>query len=356
MRSSNTSSGSLQNRRQYLTALGAVSLTGIAGCLGGEGDGENGDGGNGNGGGGDVQMTLASSYEPGHILVEAAEDFKAQMEEETDGQFTVEVVAGGAYGGEEDHAELLLEESIHGAAVGTPVWVRYVEDYFIFNVPFSIRDHDHLLSIMQSDVMEEGRENLRAEANHRMIGGDHPWIYRGTRHFTANEPVQSPEDVQGMDLRMPQIDAWVEVWSEIGAQPTPVSLDELYTALQTGTVDASEGPPDQISSFNLNEVQSHYSLTSHHITPGAIYVANEWFEGLDETYQELIQEIGPSIHEEATQTSMDREEDLITELDEAGMEIVEDVDTEAFRDQGEPAVRQLFEENWVVTYDELQEM
>lgn len=323
-------------------------MAGIAGCIGnGEGNG-NGDA--------DVEMELASSYEPGHILVEAAEDFQEQIEEETDGQFSVEVTPGGAYGGEEDHAELLLEESIQGAAVGTPVWEQYVSDYFIFNVPYSIEDHDHLLRIMQSDTMEEGRERLREDANHRMTGGEHTWIYRGTRHFTSNSPVQSPDDVQGLDLRLPQIDAWVELWSEIGAQPTAVSLDELYTALQTGTVDASEGPPDQVATNNLQEVQSHYSLTSHHITPGAIYVANDWFEGLDETYQDLIMEIGPGIHEEATQTAMDREEDLIDELEDEGMEIIEDVDTEAFREAGEPAVRELFDENWVVTYDELQDM
>lgn len=331
-------------RRKYLAAAGLTTLGGIAGCIG---DGSSGS---------EVEMTLASSYEPGHILVQASENFKEQIEEESDGDISVEINAGGAYGGEEDHAEVLREGSIEAAAVGTPVWEQYVSEYFIFNVPYSLEDFDHLQRVMASDVMQEGRQRLREDANHRMIGGENPWIYRGTRHFTSNSPVQSPADVQGLSLRLPQIDAWVQLWSQIGAEPTPVALNELYTSLQTGTVDASEGPPDQVVTNNLQEVQSHYSLTSHHITPGAIYVSNDWFTGLDQSYQDLIMEIGPGIHEEATQTAMENEESLITELSDAGMEIIEDVDTEAFRAEGEPAVREIFNNNWVVSYDELQNM
>lgn len=336
-----------KTRRQYITATGLTVLGSMAGCIG--------EGGSGSGNSG-VEMTLASSYEPGHILVQASENFKQQIEEETDGQFSVQINAGGSYGGEGDHAEVLREGSIQGAAVGTPVWELYVSEYFIFNVPYSLNGFDHLQRVMTSDVMNEGRQRLRENANHRMIGGERPWIYRGTRHFTSNKPIRSPSDVQGLSLRLPQIDAWVQLWSQIGAQPTPVALNELYTSLQTGTVDASEGPPDQVATNNLQEVQSHYSLTSHHITPGAIYVNNEWFNSLDESYQDLIMEIGPGIHEEATQTAMQNEQQIISELNDSGMTIVEDVDTEAFRAEGEPAVREIFNNNWVVSYDELQEM
>lgn len=333
------------SRRQCLHTAGVAAAVGISGCVVDGSDSDT----------ADVEMTLASPYEPGHILVQASEDLKKRVEAETGGRFRIDINAGGAYGGEGTHAELLLEGSLDAVAAGTPVWQRYATEYFIFNVPYSLRDFEHIIRIMQSDVMQEGRKRLRQYANHRMIGGEQPWIYRGTRHFTANQPVRSPEDLRGLSLRVPQVPSWVELWSSMGTLPTAIALNELYTALQTGTADASEGPPDQIQSNNLQEVQSHYSLTGHHVTPGALYVANDWFERLDKSYRDLLTELGPDVHRRATERSMERESKLIDELSNR-MQIIENVDTDALRRQAEPTVRALFEDNWVIDYDELQAM
>lgn len=354
-------SESSYHRRQFIKASSSVAVAGaLAGCSGNGSSGDSNNGSNGETAGetgsstpDQITATLGSPYEPGHILVQAAENLAEQVESETDGGLSIEIVPGGSYGGEEAHADGLFQESIQMAAYGTTAWPRYVPEYFVFNVPFTLEDFDHLQRIMQSDAMNEGRQLLREEANHRMIGGENPWIYRGRRHYTSNNAVTSPEDVSDHDLRLPQYDSWIAIWEEIGANTVAIALNELYSALQTGTANASEGPAQQIDSQNLYEVQDYYSLTGHHITPGAIFVAEGWYQNLDETYQDVLDEVGPDVHQQATEQAQSEEEELINSLGEQGMEIVRDVDQEAFFESGAPAAEKQFSDK-AISYEELQ--
>lgn len=348
--------------------LAAVTATGVAGCLGGdESDGEGSDDGGGEAGDGDgddgeagdggdggefdeeFDITLGSTYEPGHVAVETAEQFKEIVEERTDGAFSVEVVPGGAYGAEDEVTEQCADGIIEMHSTGGLPFFMYAPEYYFFDVPFIIEDLDHMRRVLDSDEFQPAHDQVKEDGNQRQVGVRY---YRGIRHFTSNEPVRGPDDVQGMNLRLPELDSWVEIWSEIGADPTPVALDELYSALQTGVADASEGPPEQVNSFNLFEVQDYYSLTSHMVQTGALYMNEDFFQGLDDNYQDLVLEAAEEASRAGSETAREREQDLIDELEAEGMEIVEDADTEAFRDAAEPAVEELFETEWEGTWDQ----
>lgn len=331
--------GNNLERRKFLSAAGAASVTGmtaIAGCMGDE-----------NGG---VEMTIGSAFEPGHINVEAAEMFAEEIEEQSDGDFEVEVTPGGAMGAEDEITSLVAEQGAEGHAAGTVPFDMYTPEYWFFGSPFVMEDYDHLLRAMESDTMEGVEEQMIEEGNQRPIGQQ---IYRGERHFTSNEPITTPEDLEGLALRLPELDPWVDIWDQVGADPTPVALDELYSALEQGTVDSSEGDAEQISSFNLHEVQTHVSLTGHLVETGNIYMNEDFFQGLDESYQDMVLEVGADVTEEAAEISLEREDELLAELEEEGMEIVDDVDHGAFEDEAEDAVRQWFDETWVGTWDDV---
>ncbi|WP_120246325.1 TRAP transporter substrate-binding protein [Halopiger aswanensis] len=298
-------------------------------------------------------MTIASTFEPGHILVQAAENFQERIEEESDGDIAVEISPGGAYGSEDEIGEIVSQGGVEAHSAGSFPYFQFASEYWFFGCPFVLSDYDQLLSVLESDEMQEAHDALVENGNQRPIGQQ---IYRGARHFTSNTPIRTPDDVDGLNLRLPELDPWVQIWEEVGASPTPVALDELYSALEQGTADASEGGAEQISSFNLHEVQSHLSLTGHLIANGNIYINESFYQGLDETYQDLIMEVGQEATQEAAEESQNREEELIDELESEGMEIVDDVDNEAFQAEAEPAVEQLFEDTWAFDWDTVRNM
>lgn len=331
------------NRRSVIKGIGTGAIAATAGCssLGG-----------GDSGGG-VSMTIASTFEPGHILVQAAENFKEQIEEESGGDISVEISPGGSYGSEDEIGEVVSEGGVEAHAAGSFPYYQFAPEYWFFGCPFVLTDYEQLLSVLDSDQMQEAYDTLIENGSQRPIGQQ---IYRGARHFTSNTPVRTPDDVGGLNLRLPELDPWVQTWEAVGASPTPVALDELYSALEQGVVDASEGGAEQINSFNLYEVQSHLNLTSHLIANGNIYINETFYQGLDQSQRDMIMEIGQQATQDAAETSQSREEDLITELGEQGMEIIEDVDTEAFQQAAAPAVEALFESTWAFDWETVQNM
>jgi len=345
------------SRRSLLKGLGTGAIAASAGCSsfggGGGGNGSNDSGTSGGSGDSSVSMTIASTFEPGHILVQSAERFKEQIEEESDGDISVEISAGGSYGSEGEIGELVSQGGVEAHSAGSFPYFQFAPEFWFFGCPFVLSDYEQLLSVLESDEMQEAHDTLIENGNQRPIGQQ---IYRGSRHFTSNSPIREPADVEGLNLRLPELEPWVTTWEEVGASPTPVALDELYSALEQGTVDASEGGAEQISSFNLHEVQSHLSLTGHLIANGNIYINESFYQGLDETHQELIMEVGQSATESASEDSQSREQELIDELGEQGMEIVEDVDSAAFEEAAAPAVEQLFESTWALDWETVQNM
>ncbi|WP_343749367.1 TRAP transporter substrate-binding protein [Halarchaeum salinum] len=332
------------NRRTLLKTIGAGGLAAVAGCSSSGGDSE----GSGSSGGSSVSMTIASAFEPGHILVETANSFKESIESESDGDISVDVSAGGSYGNETELGELVSQGGVEAHAAGTAPYNQFAPRYAFFGSPFVVPSYDQLLSILDSDEMQEGIDTLVENGNQRPLGQQ---IYRGARNTTSNSPIRTPEDVSDINLRLPELDPWVTIWEGVGASPTPVSLSELYSALEQGVVDASEGGAEQISSFNLYEVQSHLSLTSHLISSGNLYINDNFYQGLDQTHRDMIDEVSQEVTQASAETSQEREQELINSLSDNGMTIVEDVDVAAFQDAAAPAVERMFEENWAFDWE-----
>ncbi|MFC6767708.1 TRAP transporter substrate-binding protein [Natrinema soli] len=324
----------MTRRQAVKMGIGASGIATLAGCMGGSSSG--------------TSITLASVMEEGTSPVYAGKQFKQRIEEESDGDISVEFSYGGSYGSETETFDLMTQGAIDMYTGGSDAYDLHAPEYYFFNSPFVLESFEQQQRIMESDEFQEDVFPALEEEGIMVAG---PRIYRGMRHYTSNEPVRTPEDVQGMDLRLPSHDSWVNAWDSVGASPSPVSLDELYSALQQGVVGASEGPPAQIASLSLWEVQDYYSLTSHLPQSGQMYVSTRFYDGLDQSDQDLFDEIVNEVTEEATQWARDSEEELLTEAEDNGMEIVEGVDSEAFYEAAAPAVERLFENTYAGSWD-----
>lgn len=335
---------------KWTAGAATLGMSGFAGCVGEDDAGDNGEtvGESGDSPDDNVEITLGSTENPENIQVRTAQRFADNIEQESDGSISVDVVAGGSYGSVEEIADLVSQNVIEMSVGGFLPIDRYASEYYFVDSPFVIEDYNHLTNLVDSDRFQPALDQLQERGNQTIIGDP---IYRGYRHFTSNTPVRTPEDAEGIDLRLPQLDTWIAVWEEIGASPTPVALDELYSALQQGVADASEGDIQQVNSQSLFEVQSHLSLTGHLLSAGVVMVNYDFFSGLDQTHQETIREVAKEATQWGAEEAQDTESELIDEVSDQGMEIIEDVDQEAFREAGRPAVEELFSEQWAENWD-----
>ena len=108
-------------------------------------------------------------------------------------------------------------------------------------------------NLYNSDLVEQAKTLWQEEYNTRDVAG---MAYRDFRNMFCNKAINSVEDLKGVKLRLNDNQLWSESWSTLGATPVPIALGELYTSIQNGAADASEGPWEQMKSINLEEVQA----------------------------------------------------------------------------------------------------
>ena len=289
-------------------------------------------------------IRIASSFDPKHTTCRAGDHFKKLVEDRSQGAIQVQTFWGAVMGSEEELTESVstggVEMQVGG---GIPIKI-FAPQYQFMNDPFIMRDWTHWKNVWDAKVGKDLKGTVERKGRTRYV----EVMYLGVRHFTSNKPIQTPKDVQGLKLRLPNLPTWVKVWKELGALPVPIALNELFTSLQSGVADASEGMVSQIQSFRLNEVQKYLSLTGHGIQSGAFTVGLDFFNKLDKKSQDLVMQAGKEAAEWATKTTIDGESAVIADLEKKGMKIVK-ADQKAFFEKAKPAVDKLFETDYPVT-------
>lgn len=151
-----------------------------------------------------------------------------------------------------------------------------IPEWSIVTSAYLFSDADHLQATFESDVGEE-LNALAAEAGIHVLAP----VYFGTRqvNLAPDIDVQTPEDLDGITMRMPGGDAWQFLGEAIGANPTPLAYAEVYTALQTGAIDGQDNPLPNDYNMKFYEVTSQIVLTGHLIGFDVLAISKELWDG-----------------------------------------------------------------------------
>ena len=286
-------------------------------------------------------IRIGSPFKSGSIVVDAAEKFKELVEKGSGGRIEVQIDAGTKT--EIDINKMNRTGEIEMQSNGTNFLELYAPPYYFFTNPYVMKDFDHYMRVWDGKLGQQARAQL--EKNDLKYLGT---IYRGLRQTTAKKPLFTPADVDNMKLRLPPIPSWIAVWKAIGADPVALPLPELYPGLKSGKADSSEGDLPQISSFKLNEVQTHLIMTNHLVQTGGMLINKPFFDGLSKADQTLVIEAAKEACDWANTKMKTGENAYLLDLQRKGMQVVIP-DAEAFRQKAKPAVEALFQKEWSVT-------
>ncbi len=296
------------------------------------------------------KIQLASAYEPTHICAKSAVKFKELVDKGSNGELVVELFLAGVMGSEEEITESVSIGAVQMQSGGGLPIKTFAPKYYFLDSPYVIKDWAHYQRVFwDSPLGAAAREQIAKKGNTMYLGV----LYRGMRQFTSNKPIITPKDLKGIKLRLPQLPTWIAVWKAVGALPVPVALTELFSALQTGVADASEGDVSQIHSFHLNEVQKYLSMTSHLVQTGALTINKRFYDSLTPDQQALVTKAAKDACKWGSDQILSGEQDLIADLEKKGMKVVIP-EADAFREKAKPAVEELFRTQWpVATWKEV---
>jgi TRAP-type C4-dicarboxylate transport system substrate-binding protein len=196
---------------------------------------------------------------------------------------------------------------------------RQIPAWSVMASAYLFRDADHMAKVFASPVGEEFKKMVRDQLNVHILGP----LYFGTRHVNLKprRRITTPADLNGIKLRMPPGETWQFLGEALGASPTPVAFAELYTALQTGTVDGQDNPLPTSRTMRFHEVTTQFVLTSHLVAYDLLSISSRLWDQLTAAQRAAVQAAADKAIAESTRRHLAQEEEMIAFFRSQGLEV-----------------------------------
>ena len=296
-------------------ALTLLSSALLSGCSGGSAPASN----------GSADADKVYEFKFGHAADEnntwhkGAMKFAEEVEARSEGRIKVTVYPNEQLGNEIDNVTAIQAGTADMVMSGESLQ-NWADKVGIMSTPYLIKDSEHLKAVIAGEPGQVLDKEIYEKAGLKVL----TYFERGPRMLTSNKPINNINDLQGLNLRIPNVPLFVEIWNHWGARPTPMAFSEVFTALQQNTIEAQENPLALMNSGGFYEVQKYINNTAH--VRGWIYMlvgADQW-EALPEDLQQIMMESAKVAQDYEHQLFLEAEEEIFNSLiNEKGMEFVE---------------------------------
>ena len=280
-------------------------------------------------------LRLAHSLNRDHPVHKGMEFMAADVDRRSDGQLQIEIYADGQLGPERDLIELIQIGSLAMTKVSTAPLENFSPLIKVFSLPYLFRDHEHFWQMANGPI---GRELLDASVPYRLKGLT--YFDAGARSFyiskKRNKVVRHPDDLDGLSIRVQRSRTAVRLVELLGAKPIPIPFGELYTALDTGTVDGAENNPPSLYTTRQYEVTAAYTLNEHTIVPDILIIGVDTWNRLSPEEQGWLQASADAASVHQRKLWAEAEAEMLQIIEDSGVQVVRDVDRDAFRARTEP--------------------
>jgi tripartite ATP-independent transporter DctP family solute receptor len=232
-----------------------------------------------------VTLRLGMQLPETHPSYKGAMEIKRKLEDLSKGTMTVKIFPNSQLGDFKAMVSQAQAGDLDLAMTGYPDMSYIIPELKLIGAPYVISDYKHLQAVLKGPY----GQRMDAKFREKGIRVMDVWS-EGARHTTANRPINSMADLQGLKMRTPNVPFLVEYARGVGATPAPVAFAEVYLALQTRQVDAQENPLPTIEAAKLHEVQKHIALTGHFIASSSILMSEKNFAKLTDAQKAWVSE------------------------------------------------------------------
>lgn len=274
-------------------------------------------------------LTLSHGLSETHTVHIAMEEFAEKVEERTDGRIKVEIFPNAQLGSETESMEQLTAGVIAMTKVASPILATYEEGYNTFGLPYIFDDTEDFYHVMDSDEMHDFFLSTEDEGFVTLT-----YYTSGARSFyTKDKAIRTPEDLKGLKIRVQDMESQTDMLDVMGGTPVAMSYGDVYTSLQTGIIDGTENNETALTTGKHGEICKVYSKDEHAMIPDVMVMSAKIWNTISPEDQQIILEAA----QESTDSHKILWEEAINDAveeakNEMGVEFVEDVDKDAFRE------------------------
>ena len=252
--------------------------------------------------------------------------FGDEIFKRTEGRYKLQYFPMSALGAEREMLEAVQLGTQDMVITSTGPVGNFVAETRIVDIPFLFRDYDHARKVLDGEIGQNILAKFPAKGFVAIS-----WMENGFRHITnSKRAINVPDDVKGLKIRTMENKVHMEAFKAMGALPTPMAMNELFTSLQTGTVDGQENPIPVILSNKLYTVQKYLTLTGHVYSPAMLITSTAIWKKLSDADKAAFKEAAKIALAANRKKVNDDEADGIAVIKAGGSEVVMDVDKAKF--------------------------
>ncbi len=259
----------------------------------------------------------------------AAVEFAKMVKDRSQGKLEVQVFPASQLGNDATVIGAVRGGTIDMMMAGSGNFAGLNSRLEVLDIPFLFRDREHAYKAVDQQVGQELMKGLEASGLKQLAF----WEVGFRSITTKNRPVRTAADVKGLKIRTQPNPVHVQAWKLLGTNPVPMPLSELYTALESGAVDAQEHPIEITYSAKFYEVQKHLTMTRHAFTAMPVVLNKAKFDALTPDLQKVLLDAAQEAKQFQRQLNQKNEAQIIAELRKQGMTVVESFDAASFKTQ-----------------------
>lgn len=250
---------------------------------------------------------------------QAALKFKELVEANSKGQLLVNIYPTGQLGGDRELIENTQNGSITAMVSSPAPQVNFVTSATIFDAPFVFDDLEHGRAVLDDPEFMAAIGSEYDAAGFHYMGASG----QGFRTLTTNKRITTLDQLKGLTIRTMENKYHMKTWSLLGANPTPLTFNELYTALQQGTVEAQENPIELVHAQKFYEQQKYIIDTNHILQVNTWIINKDFYNGLSDELKAVVDDAGKQAVEVANRVNDEKGPEYVKVIEDYGTEFVE---------------------------------
>lgn len=282
------------------------------------------------------QLKFASANNKGHPQVMGMEKFAELVKEKSGGKIEVKLFPGGVLGGDVQTVSALQGGVVEMTVLNAGILAGNVKQFGAVDLPFLFNSGEEADKVMDGPF---GTNLMKLLPDTGLVGLAY-WEL-GFRNLTNDRhPVTKLEDIKGLKIRTIQSPIPIALFNSLGANAVPLPYTELYTALETGTVDGQENPAANIINAKFYEVQKYMTVTRHQYNPQIVLISRKFWDGLNDEEKAVLQSAATEARDYQRKVSREQDAKAIAEIKSNGMEVSElsPEETQKLRDAVKPMI------------------
>ena len=277
-----------------------------------------------------VSQTMAQDIKPrlirfGYGLNEqsnqgrAVKLFAEEVEKASGGKMKVRAFGAASLGPDTQMQQALIGGAQEMMVGSTATLVGITKEMALWDTPFLFNNAKEADAVLDGPVGQKVMDKLQEKG---LVG----LVYweNGFRNLTnSKRPIAKAEDLDGIKLRVMQNNVYLESFKLLGANAVPLPFSELFSALETHTVDGQENPYNTILSSKFYEVQKYVSVTNHVYSPWIVLASKKWWDGLSKDEQKVLLEAARASRDFERKDTREEGAKALADLKAKGMQVNE---------------------------------